>query len=310
MEQPSPRVSVVIPTFGRPELVTRAVDGVLAQTMSDLELLVVVDGDDPATTAALAARPDPRLRVIVNETKRGAGRTRDVGAKAGRGQWVAFLDDDDEWLPTKLERQLAAAPADGRAVVTTLSHVVSPTGRFVRPTHPFEPGQQVDEWLFDRRSWAKGGMSFLQTSSLMFPRVLFDTIGFEDTNQHEDWELVIRAVKTLGYALVTVPEPLTVHYWGEARPSLSQERSYAGSVAWLDKMGPLISPRAYSGFVLNGIGQHSANIGEYQAVLPLLRLAFRKGRPTGPQLFRFAMCWAMPLPLRNRIRHALQGAKA
>src|SRR5437764_416053 len=104
-----PELSVVIPTAGRPALVVRAVGSVLAQTLRDLEVIVVVDGLDPPSEAALAALADPRLRMIVNPRSVGPGEARNVGVAAARAPWVAFLDDDDEWLPEKAARQLAAA---------------------------------------------------------------------------------------------------------------------------------------------------------------------------------------------------------
>jgi glycosyltransferase involved in cell wall biosynthesis len=299
------RVSVVIPTFGRPELLARAVTSVLAQTMADLECIVVIDGHDPATLARLATIADPRLRHIAREAKGGAGRARDTGADAAVADWVAFLDDDDEWLPTKLERQLAIAPADGRAVVMTLSHVVTPEGAFVRPVAPYDGSRPIDEWLFDRTTWLSGGLSFLQTSSLMIPRALFATHRFELT-QHEEWRLVIRAIKEAGYRLLTVLEPLTIHYAGQPRRTLSHEQTWSASLAWADAMGDLLTPRAHAGFVLAHIGQNCANIGDYRAAPTLVRHAYASGRPTGKQLFRFVLNYLLPRTLRRRARAALQ----
>lgn len=304
-----PQVSVVVPTFGRPELVTRAVGGVLAQTMGDLELIVVIDGDDPATVAALRSFDDARLRWISHTGKRGAGQARDTGADAARGQWVAFLDDDDEWLPEKLERQLAVAPADRRAVLMTLSRVATPYGDFVRPADPYRGDRPFDEWLFDRRTWFKGGQSFLQTSSLMMPRAMFDRLHFRDTRQHEEWELVIRAVKQLGYAVVTAPEPLVIHYVGEARPSLSKTYTWRRSIEWIDGLAGLVTPRARAGFLLTAIAQTAANSGDRSALLPLLREAFSGGRPTARQLFAFSLFWLLPEPTRRRARARLQGER-
>jgi glycosyltransferase involved in cell wall biosynthesis len=303
------QVSVVIPTFGRPQLLKRAVDSVLAQTMADLECIVVIDGQDPATVEYLEGVGDPRLRHIAHAARRGAGQTRDTGADAAAGAWVAFLDDDDEWLPEKLERQLAVAPADARAVVMTLSHVVTPEGSFVRPLAPYDGARPVDEWLFDRTTWWKGGLTFLQTSSLMAPKAMFDTLHFRDTRQHEEWELVIRAVKEHGYRLLTAPEPLVIHYAGQQRPSLSKTYTWRASLEWADGMRALLTPRAYAGFLLAHVGQNSANVGEYSALLPLVRHAFAKGRPTGKQLLRFALGFAIPRGLRRRTRAALQGQR-
>ena len=296
-----PRVSAVIPTLGRPALLRRAIDSVLAQTMADLELIVVIDGYDPDTVACVEAIADPRIRHIAHDHSRGPGPARDTGATAARSEWVAFLDDDDEWLPRKLELQLALAPSDRRALVTTLTNVVTPSGTFLRPLAPYTPDRPIDEWIFDRTTWFKGGVAFIQTSSLMVPRTLFDTLHFSTSRQHEDWEFVIRAMKQQDYALLTVPEVLTIHY-DDARPSLSKQRRWRQSLAWIESLGPLITPRAYSGFLLCEIGRAAAEAGSYDAMPTLLGRSLRRGRPTTRQLFRTALTWALPTRLRRTLR--------
>lgn len=303
-----PIVSAVIPTFGRPELLRRAVDSALAQTLAAVEVIVVIDGDDPPTRAALAQVADPRLRVISHASKRGPGGARDTGAAAAAGRWVAFLDDDDEWRPDKLAKQIALAGEDRHVLVTTLSHVVTPGGTFVRPLSPYAPDRPIDEWLFDRTTWTKGGMTFLQTSSLMLPRALFDRLHFSDSHQHEDWELVIRAVKQHGHGLLTVPEPLTVHYENYGA-SLSKQRTWRHSLGWIDGLGDLVTPRAYSGFLLNEIGRATAEAGTVAALPTLLKQAFARGRPTPKQLFRFGLGWAMPTRWRRAVRSRLQAVR-
>jgi glycosyltransferase involved in cell wall biosynthesis len=304
-----PRVSAVIPTFGRPELLKRAVDSVLAQTMAEVEVIVVIDGHDPETLAYLDAETDPRLRYIAHDSKRGAGQTRDTGADAARAHWVAFLDDDDEWLPEKLEHQLALAPADGRAVLMTRSRVVTPQGEFIRPLALYDGSLPVDEWLFDRTTWLSGGQSFVQTSSLMFPKAMFDTLRFRDTHQHEEWELVIRAVKQLGYPLLTAPGALVIHYAGQPRPRLSHSYTWKVSVEWARGLKDYFTPKGYSGFILSHVGQSAAKLGQYDALLPLVRESFRAGRPTLRQLFRYAVCWAVPVPVLLRLRAMVQGER-
>ena len=303
-----PRVTAVIPTFGRPDLVSRAVASVLVQTMRDLEVVVVIDGDDPATVARLAAIDDARLRWFSHPEKRGAGRARDTGADLATGDWVAFLDDDDEWLPEKLACQLASAPG-APAVIMALSRVVSSYGTFIRPNEPYDGSIPVDEWLFDRRTWMTGGESFLQTSSLMMPRELFKTVRFTDTRQHEEWELVIRAVKRHGYRLITPGEPLVIYYVPEKRKSLSRTYTWRQSILWAQGLDGLLSPRAFSGFCLTVIAQMAAANSERGAFLPILRAAFRDGAPTAKQLFAFALFWLCPTPFRYWIRARLQGQR-
>jgi glycosyltransferase involved in cell wall biosynthesis len=295
-------VSVVIPTFGRPALVERAIRSVFAQTHRVDEVIVVIDGDDPPTVARLHTIADSRLRWIVHSVQSGAGPARDTGAEAAGGKWVAFLDDDDEWLPTKIERQLAAAPADGQALIMTLFRWLGPGMDLVKPTRPYAGREPIDEWLFDRHSWLRGGEAMLQTSGLMMPRAMFERLRFRDTKQHEEWELAIRAVKELGYDFIIVPEPLVVYHAPADGPSLSKTYTWQRSLAWIDSLGGLVTPRAYAAFCLTVVTQGLSGPDAALARRTLRQSAFRHGRPTARQLFAFALIGLMPHRLRKALR--------
>ena len=103
----TPLVSVVIPTRNRSGLVVRAVSSALAQTYGDIEVIVVVDGPDQGTAEALERVNDPRLKIVQLPESVGGSDARNAGVKAADGAWVAFLDDDDEWLPEKIQKQLS-----------------------------------------------------------------------------------------------------------------------------------------------------------------------------------------------------------
>jgi glycosyltransferase involved in cell wall biosynthesis len=103
----SPQVSVVIPTYNRAAVLGRAITSVLTQTFPDLECIVVDDGSTDQTVALVEGFQDPRLRFMRLPVNRGGSHARNVGIQAVRGELIAFLDSDDEWLPSKLERQVA-----------------------------------------------------------------------------------------------------------------------------------------------------------------------------------------------------------
>jgi len=105
----APCVSVAISTWNRAHLVGRAIRSALAQTFEDFELFVVDDGSTDATPEVLAGVDDERLHRVRHERNYGIGRTRNTALGLARGEWVAFLDDDNEWAPDYLERQLAFA---------------------------------------------------------------------------------------------------------------------------------------------------------------------------------------------------------
>jgi glycosyltransferase involved in cell wall biosynthesis len=111
-------VSVVIPTVDRPTLLAEAVASALAQTHRDLEVIIVLSGVTPETAvAAKRHAADARVRVVAMERETLAS-SRNYGMTFARGEWIAFLDDDDIWLPEKIELQLAAARESGADLVT------------------------------------------------------------------------------------------------------------------------------------------------------------------------------------------------
>src|SRR5947209_8117693 len=113
-----PHVSIIIPTHNRPQMLTEAVDSALAQTFQDFEIIVVLNGASVGSIAAarrLAANPG--IKVVEMEDSTLAA-SRNFGLRFATGEWIAFLDDDDIWLPDKLEVQLAAAKRTGADLVT------------------------------------------------------------------------------------------------------------------------------------------------------------------------------------------------
>ena len=172
---PPPLVSVVVPTRNRAAMLRRAIDSVAAQTFAGFELLVVDDASTDDTLQLLASLPDPRLRVLTSPCAGGAPRARNRGVAAARGRFVAFLDDDDEWLPQKLERQLAVfarGPARLGLVHGGSSVVASATGRVVHTVVP-TPGLAV------RPADFLGEISFT-TSVVLVRRSCFDEVGVFD----------------------------------------------------------------------------------------------------------------------------------
>ncbi len=123
-------VSVVIPVYNRAKTVLRAIASVLAQSHPVLEVVVVDDGSDDGTAAVVEALADPRVRVIRHPANRGAASARNTGIKAARGDLIALLDSDDQWMPRKLEKQvrvLASSLSRDPAVVS--GFVVHESGR-------------------------------------------------------------------------------------------------------------------------------------------------------------------------------------
>jgi glycosyltransferase involved in cell wall biosynthesis len=292
-------VSVVIPTLRRPKLLLRALDSVFNQTYEQIEVIVVADGRDDETPAVLLAVKDPRLHVILGSRSLTAAGARNDGVGHAKGEWLAFLDDDDEWLPRKLEKQMALAAGRGLLLVTCLSKVITATSTFISPDVIYDNTIPVDEYLFDRRSLF-GGLSLLQTSSYLLPRTLFDRAPFRVDSEHDDWEFVIRLSKQSGVRIETVPEVLVVLH--HPAGGTGGDGTWRARLAWIDRMRPSISPRAYSGFCLGAVGSQAAKERSRAGFFLLLYRAFKYGSPRPWQILNFVVFWVLRQDTRSRLR--------
>lgn len=302
----NPSVSVVIPTRARPALVVRAVNSARQQTFSDVEVVVVIDGEDEETVAALNCISSSRLRLVPLPGQVGGSRARNEGVRVARGEWVAFLDDDDEWLPEKLERQLAAARASESPDPIIACKVMARTqaGEFVWPRKL--PSEPLSEYLLSRDSWSQGD-GLLQTSTLLTTRRLLLKIGFEDgLRKHQDWDWLLRAVKTPGVKIEFVDEPLAIWNLERSQGSVSRRHDWQGSLAWIRGRRELVTSRAYAGFIATQIASQAARQRQWRAFLPLLAEMFQIGTPKAIDVFLFFGMWFVPASLREQLRSSLK----
>lgn len=202
-----PTVSVIIPTYNRAHLVGRAIKSVLDQTFTDLELIVVDDGSTDNTEKAVRSFQDIRIRYIRHKMSRGQSAARNTGIKEARGEYIAFLDDDDEWLPQKLERQLevfARTKIANLGVVTSGRIIVSEDGTFEIERSIFNFRDDVYESLLNLQ-WVPA-----PTTLLIRRECLDDNIFDENIPNREDWDLCVRLSKR--YQFDSIIEPLVRMY--------------------------------------------------------------------------------------------------
>jgi len=185
-----PGVSVVIPTRSRwPLLSTCALRGALAQVDVDHEVIVVDDGSEDETPARLAERVsiEPRLRVLRHDRSRGVAQARNAGIAAARGEWIAFLDDDDLWSPRKLRAQIDAAEATGGSFVYGSAAWLDEHRAFIHCPAPPEPDGLETQLLRWNVIWG-GCSNVIARAGLVRELGGFD----EQLFQLADWDLWIR----------------------------------------------------------------------------------------------------------------------
>lgn len=217
----SPLVSVVIPAFNRAGTIGDSLASVLAQTVCDIEVIVVDDGSTDGTAEALGAVEDPRVTLVVNTTNAGPAEARNIGARAARAPWIAFQDSDDAWLPWKLHRQLerigstAASTAEpfiaaycGLLILNRLHD--RPTSKRTQPVYLPNVSAPVLEGRLEQALLAA---SLISTQTLIVRRDVFEAVGGFDPAAVglEDWELAIRVAQRGPIAFVD--EPLVLQWF-------------------------------------------------------------------------------------------------
>ncbi|HKS98114.1 MAG TPA: glycosyltransferase family 2 protein [Rugosimonospora sp.] len=307
----APEVSVVVPTRARPELVLRAVGSALAQTLRDIEVIVVIDGPDPATREALATCADTRLRVVELEASGGAPAARNVGVGHALGEWTALLDDDDEWLPEKLATQLALGRSSPLPLPLLACRLVvrTPRAAFELPRRLPEPDEPPSEYLAVRRGLFHGE-GFLQTSTIMARTELFRRVPFTAglrRLQELDWGL--RCLQLDGVGLVYAPEALVIWYADENRSRVSFDAPWRQSIDWLRDTRSRVTPRAYAALAMSVVSSMAATSNSPRVFFDLLREARRYGRPGMLDYVTFLQVWLVPPRLRRRVRDLVLGRR-
>lgn len=300
-------VSVVIPTRNRPELVVKAVASALAQDFENFEVIVVIDGEDLETQKAVSAICDSRLRTIDLADNVGGAEARNVGVRAARGEWIAFLDDDDEWLPYKLSRQIIAARWSRAAwpVVSSRMIVRVSTYELIRPLRSHKPGKPVSEFLFCRRS-LKDGPFAMQTSTLMMRRELMQAVPFRSgLKRHQDWDWLLRAERVPGVEFSVISEPLVTYRTEDERGSVGRGQDLDFSMTWGREMRGFFSAKAYSWFLASECASRAVKSrAGFKAYTEIVRRFVFEGRPSPGSVVTIAVFLGLPHGWRRHV-HSL-----
>ena len=182
-----PLVSVVIPVFNGASFITRAVESVFAQTWKDFEIIIVDDGSTDNTQAVLSQLGNqPNIRCLYQDNA-GPAQARNLGIESASGEYIAFLDCDDIWVPAKLEAELAILRGKSQPVLVHSNYeVIDPTGRVIQHA---KAGQSRDAL---HQAFTGGQAPLLST--ILLPRTLLERVGGFDSNLwvSEDSDLILR----------------------------------------------------------------------------------------------------------------------
>jgi glycosyltransferase involved in cell wall biosynthesis len=208
-----PKVSVVIPTYNRAHLLPLAIGSVQSQTLGDTEIIVVDDGSTDDTEAIVTSTPDRRIRYVRSSTNQGSGAARNRGVEVAQGEYIAFLDSDDEWLPAKLEKQIRLMESVDRSVGICRTGFLCcrPNGREL--SFYADPAEDADALKLH----IEGRLQYV-TPSLIFRRACLHGNWFDERlRRGQDSDLLLVVLRKT--RLVSLPEPLVKVHVGKHIPS-------------------------------------------------------------------------------------------
>ena len=225
-----PKVSVVIPTCNRAAFLRAAIESVLSQTFQDFEIIVIDDASRDETPEMVRALGDGRIRYLRHESRKGQGATRNAGIREARGDYVALLDDDDEWLPEKLRRQVALlerAPAKLGLIYTGFFKVDASSKRVLSEVRPQQRGEVFD--ALARGNWIG------TCSTVLLRRICFDRAGYfdEDLASGADYDMWVRVARH--FQVDCIEEPLVLYRVHAERISTSRDTTIRGVESLLRK---------------------------------------------------------------------------
>ncbi len=306
MKDQSPLVSVVVPTYNAASTIRETMDSVLNQTYTDLELIVVDDGSTDDTARVVQEFRDERI-VYVYQRNQERSVARNNGISRAKGKYVAFVDADDLWLPSKLEQQLAVLEAhpDLGLVYCDVFHFDDFTGK--------------DLFLFSHiRRLYRGKIElhlllkncFIQSPTAVVPKNLFDRVGLFDPSlvPVEDWDMWLRIAAD--YPIDYIDQPLAryrlhkdVTSWSNPTPRL-----YESIGRFLDKAELAYARRSWKvkrivrlkrALAHYGYGVRLMQSGAIQEARLCFISALKSYRLYAPSYFRYLQSLLLPLASRS-----------
>ncbi|EMA58932.1 glycosyltransferase [Halorubrum lipolyticum] len=267
-----PLVTAVVTTYNRPSYLRDSVESVIEQTYEPIELVVVDDCSDTPASETLADVDTDALagyRCVRHRTNRGVNAARNTGVEAGTGAYVAFLDDDDRWVPEKLERHVDAFEAADENVGVVYSGMKAVHEDGAREELPPRIDGDLTKALLCRN--VVGSMSVVTVRADVAREVPFD----EEFEAWADLEWFVRVSQRVPF--VRLPEALVVYeYTSHGRLSDDFEKKRCGYDSFLDRFDDAAAAygrpfrrkmRAWAAFRAGSSALYTGNYGEARRLL-------------------------------------------
>lgn len=234
-----PEISVIIPSYNHAAFVAEAVESVLRQSISNLELIVVDDGSTDNSLEVISSFSDPLLRVI-HQSNQGAHAAINRGLKEATGKYLSVLNSDDVYHPKRLEKTVAVLRADPKVgLVGSYIEIIDNRGKVLgvkhgykdcppwpleSPERSFRAGTDLRAALLTENYWST-------TTNFVFTRELYHQVGeFRPLRYTHDWDYALRAAKIV--APVLLPEPLMRYRIHEANTIRENQAAMIFEICW------------------------------------------------------------------------------
>lgn len=196
-------ISIIMPAYNAEKTLEYAVRSVLVQTYKDFELIIINDCSKDRTPVLIQdlMREDSRIRTINNDKNSGVSLTRHRGVETANGEWLAFLDSDDAWMPDKLEKQVALQRKSGANLLFTGSSFINADGKRINAI------LHAPERIGYRKLLKQ---NLISNSSVMVRKALYQKHESLGDNMHEDFTCWLKALRS-GETAYGIDEPLLIY---------------------------------------------------------------------------------------------------
>jgi glycosyltransferase involved in cell wall biosynthesis len=273
----------------------------LSQQSAPVEVLVVAD-----TLAPIELPDHPLVSLLRVGPGAGGNVARQAGIEAAKGDLIALLDDDDEWLGHHLANQLKIVPseeANNGWIASSRLFARDAKGRSeVWPKRLIGASETLPQYIF-RKTSLVGGVGFIQASTLLFPRTLALKVPFDGNLKfHQDVSWLVDLSKLDDEVTVyQAPEPSVIYYIGSA--TVSRKITASQSIAWSERLDPE-DPRTIGDFIVVHSIQGAKNSGSLTAMLKTVHAGVTKGKPSG-----WAIAYATALIARTALAKCLKSSR-
>ena len=198
-------VSVIVPTYNRSGMLKRAVASVLGQTHQHFEIIIIADGCNDDTKSVIEQFEDKRIRSIIVHENVGGAQARNIGIDAAKGNYIAFLDDDDEWVSEKVSKQIEAFQKYADTAIVSTNHFVAECERQIAQKR--DEVVRLQDLLFENLC---GSFSFCMTKREHINGLRINPL----LRAAQDWDLWVKILSVTGLNCRVIQNPLVIYHQG------------------------------------------------------------------------------------------------